>query len=160
MALKLVQEIVLTGDATSITFSNIPQTGKGLSMIMSLSAEYSIQPYLQLNGSNSSTHDMWHYDGGNYVDSFGTFSIRCCSRWDTSSANFGAAQINIDNYASSTNPKPVQAEGFTAYNTTNGAWPAVTMGNFGVGAVTSVTMVAQSSYPFKANSKISLYVRD
>jgi hypothetical protein len=160
MGLKLVQEIVLTGDANSITFSNIPQTGKGLSMIMSLSAEYSVQPYLQLNATNSSFCDMWNYDGGNYFDNLGQFSIRCCSRWDSSTASFGSGLVNINNYASSTNPKPVQAEGFAAYSTSNGAWPAITMGKFDVGAVTSVTMVAQSSYPFKANSKISLYVRD
>jgi hypothetical protein len=161
MALKLVEEIVLTGDANSITFSNIPQTGKGLSLIMSLSAEYSIQPYLRLNGVDSTSCDMWINDsGGNYAGNYANFTIRCCGRWDNSTALFGSALVNIDNYASSTNPKPVQAEGFAPFNTTNYAFPAMSMGQFSVGAVTSITMLAQSSYPFKAYSKISLYVRD
>lgn len=128
----LLEQVTLSANATSVTFSNIPQTGY-TDLKVSISARstswgYSSNNlYMTFNGAPSGTSygDISFYTVGTSTGSYGHSSANqpwtaATPSTDTPANNFGCVDIIIPNYTSA-NTKAFLTDGATTANsTTNG----------------------------------------
>jgi hypothetical protein len=108
---QLIQKITLNANASSITFSNIPQNYTDLKIVASArstQAAAATNMRMTLNGSSSGYNERVLYGdsvgASSYSNSSVTlFTIGLCSAASSTSNTFGSIEISIPNYTSSNN---------------------------------------------------------
>jgi hypothetical protein len=162
----LISSQVLTGTASTVTFSSIPSTYKDLSLKWSVrdsNASLVANSFIYYNGNSSTTsYSQTYFRGGN---SSGTSSTRNSSDNDiylgynngsTSTANtFSSGELYIPNYAL-TSTRPMSSFLAQEENSTSSGWMHINSGVYiGTDAITSITLTA--SVNFLAGSSFYLY---
>lgn len=159
----LLQRITLTANATSVTFSGIPQTGyTDLKIVVSARCDTaSVQQVvtMKVNSLTSGYADKYLYGSGSAAGS-GSFGTTSAFIGDTASANatantFGSQEIYIPNYTSST-AKSWSVDSVAETNAA-AAYMELTAGyNSTISAISNIVL-APSSGNFVAGSSFSLY---
>ena len=162
MTMTLVSTTTLSGTASSITFSSIPQTGTDLLLFVSpRSATGGNVVTLQFNSSSSGYTDIRLRGGGsgsgfsssNYV------SDQLVCGYASSSAEtantVGNNGIYIPNYTGSTS-KRIQADGVYEHNATTNYMSVIRGAWSGTSAIDSITLYIYSG-TFDSGTVASLY---
>jgi hypothetical protein len=162
----LAKNVVGAASASSVTFSNIPQTGY-TDLLVKISARTNFAGagdyiYMSLNGNTSlNSYTMILGDGSSaasYSGSGGTNATGISSaNGATATANtFSNSEIYIPNYASS-NAKSASNEGVTENNATAANSELRFYLNTGTSAITSITLTAGNGPNFVQHSTFYLY---
>lgn len=165
----LLARTELTGNATSVTFSNIPQTGyTDLRLVASIrtdrTASNAENIRLQFNGDTTSVYSARILEGNGSAASSSSNSAQASilsgygdTDADTAST-FGNYEIYIPNYTSS-NAKSISSDSVVENNATlgynvmiAGLWNPSTQA-----AITSINLFPQLGPNFKQYSSFSLY---
>ena len=169
MALTLVSTVqVPSGGAASITFSNIPQTGKDLLLLLSMRSSYagvSAIAGIRLNAVSSSYNvrelvgtNNTAYSSSSSDDS--QFNRIVVNGNSATSNTFSNTSIFIPNYAGST-AKSLSAEAAAETNAATGELRLVAGANTTVPAITSLTILTVMNPPselWQQHSTASLYI--
>jgi pyocin large subunit-like protein len=167
MAMTLVSTVTVgSGGAASIEFTNIPQTGKDLLLLVSTRTAYSAgQTVLALTINNvfTSNYNMRTLIGSGSAASSDNLAtslmVTAVTNSATSTSNtFGNASFYFSNYTSSTN-KSLSIDSVSENNAT-AAGQRITAGSFTTSsAITSFKMAdASGSFNFVQHSTASLYI--
>jgi len=159
----LLETIVLTQSATSVTFDNIPQTGyTDLKVVVSArSASATDRDQINLNFNTLTTNQSYRLLYGIPGVATGSESgtkIRggYISGNSATASTFGNSEIYIPNYTSA-NAKSVSADGVSETNASPaGTQLAASLWN-STAAITTIAFVTDSGSNFLANSTFSLY---
>lgn len=158
----LLERIELNASASSVTFSNIPQTGyTDLKVVISArtnEANTSTTSYVTFNGSSTGFTNKVLYGTGNIVGTYGN-SVNYIgdTNGNTSTANvFGNQEIYISNYTSS-NSKSYSVDAVVENNATTATNTLSLNAHLwaNTAAITSMTFTNTSTWA--ANSTFSLY---
>lgn len=106
--MELVSTVTVgSGGAASVEFTDIPQTGKDLRVVLSFRSETTVNTAtLSLNGSSSSFTRIWFTgDGSNAQSGSATNSTLgfIQTRSDYSASTFSATELYITNYTATAN---------------------------------------------------------
>ena len=151
----LAKNVVGAAGASSITFSNIPQTGYTDLVIKyssrDTSADFAENVAIQFNGVGGTSYSERLLRGtGSSVGSFNRSSVSAINYLYSTSANatsttFSNGEIYIPNYTGSSN-KSVSVDSVTENNATS-AYTALTAGLFSnTSAITSIALLAGVSF--------------
>jgi len=157
--------VLLGASASSITFSNIPQTYTHLHIrvLARTTGTGPDQLAFTFNGSSSSytDHNLRHYNNGSaagYDANSSNSAIDRIPGTNTTSGNFGPIVMDIHDYTSTTKAKVIKSLGgydangsLSLVGLDSGSWYANTGGVYQ--AITSITITE----PFAAYSQVSLY---
>jgi hypothetical protein len=155
-SLTLIQSQVLTGTASSVTFSAIPQGYRDLKLIIQCSSSGSF-PYgkVQFNG-DAASHYAWSWIyWSNTAQAAGASSDTSAEVFNAgfNSGTFAATQLDIFNYASATLTKYMTALAYDSVQNTSdsigGAWNETA-------AITSIVLQPNSGN-FPSGSTFTLY---
>lgn len=161
MAMTLVSTVTVgSGGAASIEFTNIPQTGKDLLVLVSARRDDSgALLALRANGLSTGIYDYRNLVGTGSAASSTTATGDTgmdfiVARSTATASTFGNTQIYISNYTSSAN-KSVSIDGVNENNAT-AADMRLTAGLIGTtNAITSITLTSATSVQ---HSTASLYI--
>lgn len=159
MAMTLVETVTVgSGGAASIEFTNIPQTGKDLLLLVSTRASLGQQLYIGLNGSTANfTGRRLTGDGSTANSATETTLIGFQGRNTYTANTFGNGQIYISNYASSAN-KSISADTVNENNATENALNLMATTWANTAAITSIQLTPLATYSFVQYSTVSLYI--
>lgn len=158
----LLQRITLSVDTASVTFSSIPQTGyTDLKIVASARLDVNdVQLKMYFNADTTTANYSWrriYGDGASAVSDSGTNLISgSVNPANFTALTFGNMEAYIPNYTSG-NKKSVSTDQVTENNATTAY---VTMGASlwqGTAAITSITLLPNTSGNFVAGSSFSLY---
>ena len=162
----LLERIELNASASSVTFSNIPQTGY-TDLVLKVSARSSYTGLvaddiaMTFNSVSSGYSDKVITGDGSSVYSFsngsGTTKMYFGNIPGNATANtFSNTEVYIPNYTSSTS-KSVSIDGSSENNATNAYLNLIAGLMSSTAAITSITLVSGRSANFVAGSTFSLY---
>lgn len=160
---RLIAKQVLTGAASTVTFSSIPSTGfTDLKLLVSGRATINLM-YVTFNGSTSG-YSYRYMEGSSTTYTGSGFTsqpeihVVNVSGTSTSANSFGLCEINIPNYASTSMTKVVSSSGGAEDNTTV-AYMTQGCGLWGsTAAISSITLYPYvGAYNFVAGTSFSLY---
>ena len=164
----LLERIELNDSASSVTFSNIPQTGyTDLKVVVSgRSTRSDVWEYIRLtfNADTSASYSYKYIEGSGAAASSGGNSAAAApqivgvSNGNTSTAStFGNAEIYIPNYNSTTTNKSFSVDSVGETNATT-IYMDMVAGLFAkTDAISSIKIEPGSTYSYLANSTFSLY---
>lgn len=158
MALELVETIeVGSGGASSISFTNIPQTGKDIVVLVSMRT-LATGSYLSVNGSGTTSGAFWNIQGSGSTASADKQAANfIIANDDSETANtFGVAKAEIYDYTATGLGKHVCVFGVGEDSNTT-AYQRIANGEYSTtSAITSVTLDFAT---FEQYSSASLYIR-
>jgi hypothetical protein len=164
MAYDLVSSVVVgSGGASTISFNNIPQTGKDIILQCSLRVSDGNEAgFVRFNNSSATTYAHRFISANNSTPAVQVYNTtHFFLYWNDSSRTagiFGSAEFSLLNYSSSTRFKSMSYNAITENNGT-GKYQALGGGVFSsTTPVTSVQLIPQSSATFIENSTVSLYI--
>lgn len=157
----IASSTVGAGGASSITFSNIPQTYTDLVLKCSVRENGSGSTWTQFavrpNSATTNQSDRYLYGTGAATGSATGSEVESWANDGSSTANtFANAEIYIPNYAGSNN-KSFSADGATENNSTNALTYLVASLWSNTSAITSLVIVPSSTYSFVQYSSFYLY---
>jgi hypothetical protein len=157
--MKLIETRTLLSFAASITFSNIPQDGTDLLLLVSDRSDRSAGAvndaiFLKLNNANSSGRRIF----GNGSSITADTSVAIISNASSSTSNvFSNIQFYIPNYSSSTANKSWTSDGVMEHGG-NPAYQTLGTGLYSsTSPVTSIVLAVEAGTGFVANTTASLY---
>lgn len=168
-SVQLIQKLVLTGSASSVTFSSIPQQFTNLRLVISAKGSGTTNTgydsaNLRFNGASSgyAWNSIFATQGGTPTSASATSAtaMQCAEIWNSffSSAGRGIATIDIPNYSDSNNLKS-----FTSSSTAGDGGTTSIMQQYSgflgasqTAAITSLTILMNVGN-FIADSTFSLY---
>ena len=155
---------LLTGTATTITFSNIPQNYKNLQLrIMILTNTSAVDaPYLRCNGDSGSNYTLHTLLGeGVSARSQGITSLTWINIGGFWNGTIGSnPSVSITDILDYTNPNKLKTIRTLAGQDNNSTLGSVGLGSglwLNTAAITSLTIHLSGSTVFSANSRFSLY---
>lgn len=155
---ELISTQVLGGNATSVTFSSIPQTYRHLQIRISAQSDTFAQVGMVFNGVNTSTYYYASMQGGasSVTVPYGQNQPSIIMPYGSSTSGgsiFAASIIDILEYNQTTKLKTIRALTGNPTGTS-----LVTGSNSATTAISSITFYPNtSSFNFKVNSRFSLY---
>lgn len=160
---ELVSKQILSSDASSITFTNIPQNYTDLYFVYSARTARTNNNWdgvrVSINGTGNtglSTRSMFGYSStvGSNTDVNGSFGMAATDAGTAST--FGNSYVYIPNYTASTN-KSMSVEGVSETNATSSlVWAAATLWS-NTAAIATLQLFTESGSNFKAGSAFYLY---
>jgi hypothetical protein len=169
MAMTLVSTVTVgSGGALSIAWSNIPQTGKDLMVVMSarnnLSSGYRFWNYVNFNTGGIYAYTILTTQAGTVSSQNQSLVGVTNSGWlghtpsDGATANtFGSMQLYIPNYANSV-PKTYTTEMVTENNSTSSDIHLIAGSWNQTAAISAIDLRVWGSQLFVQNSTASLYI--
>lgn len=158
----IAKQTVGSGGASSVTFSNIPQTFTDLKVVMSVrdgSAQVGNNILFQINGGTTSQSvRAISGDGSSTPNSYSATPLFFTSNGNSSTANtFSNMEVYICNYASTTINKSVSVDSVSENNGTT-AYAQLTAGLYASNtAITSILFTANGGPSFSEFSEFWLY---
>lgn len=175
-AMKLIQNVTLTGTQDGVTFSSIPQTFKHLQIVINAkgtsTAYYYGHIYLRFNGLDSSTsygglkNQAYNVDWTSSISAFGSYPTTTLDvGYYTDSISgtsnmFGPMVVDIPNYTNTTQNKATTSRFGFITGLSNGQDFATTGWGSGVSfSTTAITSILVNNYgsQFVSGTTISLY---
>jgi hypothetical protein len=155
-----IQTYTLTGNASSITFSNIPQNYTDLKIVWSSrvdAAAAGVNVLMTLNGSSSNFSGRYYEGAGSSVSN-GTYAqfVGVTDGATATSNTFNSGEIYIPSYTSS-NYKPYFAESTSENNGASSNWIEAISGLWSVTSNITIISLAPTSGNFVAGSTFTLY---
>jgi hypothetical protein len=168
MSISLVSTVTVgTNSPTVIQFSNIPQTGKDLLVLVSgrasnfnanitFNGSTSSYAYRDLRGSGSSASSGNGSAMSNLFVQF-MYEPRDFNGTNNTVNHFSNSQMIISNYTSSV-AKSISADTTMEFNSTESYLAAVAGSWSGTSAITSIELAVSGAGTFNENSTASLYI--
>lgn len=157
MAMTLVSTVTVpsTGQTDTITWSDIPQTGKDL-LLLGSGRDNNGRLFFRVNGEASNQFTVRRLLGDGSTTSSGTFTSLTVvlSRTDTTANTFGNFAITISNYTSN-NSKAISVDVVTENNATGANQMLAAASTNTTSPITSLTI---DQTIFSPNSSFSLYI--
>lgn len=162
MTMTLVSTVTVgSGGAASIEFTNIPQTGKDLLVVLSSRSSFESYPVVQLNNDGTTSNYASRTLQGNGASASSstqgaTGGILLGTISSTTSNTFGNIAIYISNYASTTN-KSISADAVGEANATT-AYQNITAGSYTTSSAVTSVKLFNNGDSLAQHSTASLYI--
>jgi hypothetical protein len=157
----------LSGNTTSVTFSNIPTTYTDLRIVASLrstrsalwdslSLRFNSDASSTYSGTNLQSNSSSNMTSGRESNSVLTFTGNFPAASAPSSV-FGLITVDILNYSNTTTNKTYLAKGNATLNATNNDLELISLLYRNLSPITSITLLSQTSSSFVSGSTFTLY---
>jgi len=161
MAITLVQTVTLGSDATSITFSSIPQTATDLMVKISARSSFGVAVsdlYIYFNGSTSGYTSRWLQGNGASASSSNSSAPAdaLVPTPSATSSTFNNTDVYVPNYAGATN-KSYSVDNVTENNGSTAYQRIIASLWSNTAAITSLTVFEANGGNMVAGSTATLY---